>query len=622
MLSALPAAAQQVTLSLGSIEHEAFTARGIEVLLDVLNPGRADVSIATLVTGKARFEHLKLQCTQFHLDESHVSCRQGTLRRGDRQPLTFDVDYGFAKRRLQLAMRGGDVVAWAALVEGLERWHPAGRFELTLDADARAARFDLKLRDASFHTDDYSAAGEHIAATLAATARKHGRDWQWQATLHWPEGEGFWSPWYRRAGMRLEGNGVLTPEAMTVDLARLTLDGLGSLTAGLTWDRAQAKVSRWGFVTEPLVLSAAVKEWLQPMLDARALPGIAVTGGSTRYAAEWSDGVLQSFYAGIENADLKESTGRLALTGVNASIPWERNGETQAQISVTGGMLDDFPLGGFAIPARLHGFDISVPRLDIPFLDGRIHIDDLRAERPGDAWTGRFSGSIDGVSMPRMSGAIGLPAMAGKFSMHIPNATYADHVLNLEGDTSIEVFGGRVNIRRLQLLEPLSKTSRFVADVEARRLDLGLLTSTFSFGSIVGYLDVDIRNLELQAWKPLAFSAHVASSPGDYRRAISRGALIDISALGGAAGAAAVRAIPAAGLFNTFRYDRIGMGCVLKDGVCQMEGLYPEGDGYVLVEGSGIPAVKVMGYNRRIDWDLLVSRLKAVIAGKSKAVIE
>jgi hypothetical protein len=263
-----------------------------------------------------------------------------------------------------------------------------------------------------------------------------------------------------------------------------------------------------------------------------------------------------------------------------------------------------------------------VPQLTIPFLDGRIRIDDFHAARPGDAWTGYFSGGIDGVSMPRLTGAIGLPSMAGTVTMRIPAANYVDHVLNLEGDTSIDVFDGRVTIRQLKFIEPLSKTSRLIADVEARRLDLGLLTSTFSFGSIIGKLDADIAGLELQAWKPLAFRGHVASSPGDYRRAISRGALIDISALGGAAGAAAVRAIPAAGLFNTFRYDRIGMGCTLKDGVCHMDGIVAEGDGYVLVEGHGIPAVKVMGYNRDIDWNLLVSRLKAVIAGKTKAVIE
>src|SRR5207248_1380161 len=103
--------------------------------------------------------------------------------------------------------------------------------------------------------------------------------------------------------------------------------------------------------------------------------------------------------------------------------------------------------------------------------------------------------------------------------------------------------------------------------------------------------------------------------------AVSRGALQDISAIGGAVGAAAVRASPA-NFFNTFSYDRIGVGCQLKDKVCTLDGIEPDAGGYVLVKGSGIPSVKVIGYNRKIDWNLLVSRILAVIAGKSKAVIE
>ena len=62
---------------------------------------------------------------------------------------------------------------------------------------------------------------------------------------------------------------------------------------------------------------------------------------------------------------------------------------------------------------------------------------------------------------------------------------------------------------------------------------------------------------------------------------------------------------------------------MLRDGVCQFEGVEPaKGGGYVVVKGTGIPSVQVIGYNRRIDWNLFVSRVRAVVAGKSKAVIE
>jgi hypothetical protein len=625
-LTASPAQAQQVVISLGTLEHPAAKAAGVRVAFDVLHAGQADVSIDELQIGDSRLRNLKLHCGVFQLDERQLSCAEGTVSRGKLTPVTFTLAYRFDSSRLSLTMRDADIAGWAGIATGLQSLdlqslHPVGRFDLSLTADKTQAKFDVAVRKLGFNTADYSIAGEGIAGTISVTAQRVRDNWQWRAIADWSGGEAFWSPWYRRAGVRMKAEGALTPTLLSVDQARLTLDRLGSLTAGLSWDRRTAAVKRWGFVTDPLDLSTAVKEWVQPLLEARSLPSITASG-TTRYAAEWTDGALQSFYAGIENATFKESTGRLLLQGVNASVPWSRQDETAASLSVVDGMLNDFPLGGFNVPVRLHGFDVGIAQVVIPFLDGRIRIDDFQAVRPNDAWTGRFSGSIENVPMPRLTGAMGLPIMAGSLNMRIPSATYADHVLGLDGDMSIEVFNGRIMVRHLKLIDPLSSTSRFIADVEARRLDLGLLTSTFSFGSILGHLDADINALELQNWKPLAFRARLFSSPGADKRAISRGALIDISSLGGAAGAAAVRAIPAAGFFNTFSYDRIGLGCVLKDNVCHLDGIAPEGDGYVLVQGSGIPAVKVMGYNRSIDWNLLVSRIKAVIAGNTKAVIE
>jgi hypothetical protein len=41
-----------------------------------------------------------------------------------------------------------------------------------------------------------------------------------------------------------------------------------------------------------------------------------------------------------------------------------------------------------------------------------------------------------------------------------------------------------------------------------------------------------------------------------------------------------------------------------------------------MVKGGGLPALNVMGYNRRVGWDELVSRLRAIAAGNSRPVIK
>ena len=223
--------------------------------------------------------------------------------------------------------------------------------------------------------------------------------------------------------------------------------------------------------------------------------------------------------------------------------------------------------------------------------------------------------------MPKVTAALKLPPMAGALTARIPGATYAEGMLTLDGALVMQVFDGTITAYSLKIIDFLRPTQRLQADVAARDLDLGQRTRAFAFGTIEGRFDADLGGLEMQGWKPLRFDARVASSAGDYPRTISRGALKDISALGGAAGAAAVQASPA-GYAASFGYQRIGFGCALRGNLCTFDGIAPEGDGYVLVEGSGIPSVRVIGYNRHVDWNLLVSRLQAVIAGRAQAVIE
>src|SRR3546814_9085961 len=89
--------------------------------------------------------------------------------------------------------------------------------------------------------------------------------------------------------------------------------------------------------------------------------------------------------------------------------------------------------------------------------------------------------------------------------------------------------------------DPLGIGPRMSADMQMRNLDLGALTRTFSFGNIEGKLDGDVNNLQLVNWQPTHFDDEVRDRPGRYPSKISQRAVENISALGGAGAAAAIK---------------------------------------------------------------------------------
>ncbi len=632
-LAALPCGAAQITLSLGSIQHEAFEAEGVVVAFDAARRGEADIRLGRLKVAGTEYRELKLHCSGFYFDGRRLDCPNGALQRLDergrnRPALPFSLAWRAADGFLDFSMRDVDAVALSPLVKRLRGWRPQGKFDFAIAAAGGQARLDLAVRDLDFASRDGDIAGKGIAFTLNAAAERVGAGWHWHARLDWPQGELYRAPWRRLAGVRMEAEGGLSNAALDVALARLDVAGLGGVTASLRWDRERGEATDGGFVTDRIDLAGAMRDWLQPWLTSLGFPEWQASGHA-RIAAEWKARELHRFYAGLEEATLADSTGHVELNGVLARIPWEEGTPTEAEIGVAAGRLGDLPLGGFAFPVRIADNEASIRDIAAPMLDGRFLIDRLRLVKSQSGWHGEFEGGIEGVSMPKLSQALRMPAMAGSLTARIPRIAYEQGVLYLDGALGIEVFDGGIIVHQLRLIDPFGKDRRFLAEVTARNLDLGMLTRTFAFGAIEGRFDADLHDLEMQGWKPVRFDARIASSEGDYPRSLSIGALKDITALGEDAPPQALARVPERSGFS-FGYSRIGFGCKLRDGVCLLDGVEREGDdqrkspgdGVVLMRGSGMPSVSIIGYNRHIDWEALVARIREVIAGRPGVVIE
>jgi hypothetical protein len=176
-----------------------------------------------------------------------------------------------------------------------------------------------------------------------------------------------------------------------------------------------------------------------------------------------------------------------------------------------------------------------------------------------------------------------------------------------------------VTVRNVALQDPLGLAPRMQADIRMRNLDLDLLTRTYSFGAMTGRLDGDVNGLVLSRWKPVQFDAAFYSSPGDYPKKISQRAVENISSLGGAGATAAIQR-SFLRFFKEFRYAKIGLSCRLRQDVCAMDGIEPTPTGYVIVKGSGVPSITVLGYNRSVGWGELLQRIQRVTQGNKPVI--
>lgn len=354
-----------------------------------------------------------------------------------------------------------------------------------------------------------------------------------------------------------------------------------------------------------------------------------------RYGAAWLDtlGLHQVKMSGAlsGNLDLRQdgprgfaftadhlvmatADGRLAIDDLNGGLDWSAQADRPTtSLGWRELRLYRLPFGPAKAQWRSQGGTLGLTQpLAVALLGGTVQVGQLDW-RPAAARGQRLETSlaVTGVDMAAFSQAMGWPQFPGTLGGAIPSLRWVDDTVELAGGLSVNVFNGFADITQLALTQPFGPSPVLAADVGFRQLDLGAVTSVFDFGSITGPLHGSIDNLRLVDWQPVAFEAHLLADEGGR---ISQRAVNNLTAVGGGGIAAGLQGAVLK-LFKTFGYARIGLDCTLVGTVCHMSGLENTGDGYTIVDGSGLPHLQVIGHQHEVDWPTLVSRLKAATEG-------
>jgi hypothetical protein len=392
---------------------------------------------------------------------------------------------------------------------------------------------------------------------------------------------------------------VNDPDALQLDGA-LAFGAKGNLDK-LRFERFQAR------------FPAAYERYGSAWLDTMGLHDVRMTGalgGSLDLRADGPHG----FAFNADHLALATADGRLAVDDLNGGLDWSAQADRPATtLGWRGLQLYRLPFGPAQAQWRSQDGTLALAQpLAMALLGGTVRVGQLDW-RPAAAKGQRLETSlaVTGVDMASFSKAMGWPQFPGTLGGAIPSLRWVDDTVELAGGLSVNVFNGFVDITQLALAQPLGPSPVLAADVSLRQLDLAAVTSVFDFGSITGPLRGSIDNLRLVDWKPVAFDAHLIADQGGR---ISQRAVNNLTSVGGGGIAAGLQGAVLK-LFKTFGYKRIGLNCTLVGTVCHMSGLEDTGDGYTIVDGSGLPHLEVIGHQHEVDWPTLVNRLKAATEG-------
>lgn len=348
--------------------------------------------------------------------------------------------------------------------------------------------------------------------------------------------------------------------------------------------------------------------------------------GAMSAQLQMQGGELVRATADLREVSVIDAQQRFRFDGLNGTPVFSASAAVDSDLRWRGGEVHGLAFGAASLPLDSANGGIGLREaVTVPMLGGGLRFEDINLRPPAGerGMEFDFGLTVEGLDVGQLAKALDWPAFQGRLDGRIPKARYANDRLDFDGNLVTHMFDGTVQVSGLAMERPFGTAPTLSADIEMDDMNLQSLTEVFGFGEITGALDGSIRNLRLVDWKAEGFDADLHTDPNwKGRRRISQRAVQDLSSVGGAGGLGDSLQAQALKLFDDFGYRQIGIRCRLAEEVCDMDGLRSAGNGFIIVEGSGLPRLTVVGFNHRVDWPTLVERLVAVTQGESKPVIE
>ncbi|MFM9836446.1 MAG: hypothetical protein ACKVOA_10135 [Methylophilaceae bacterium] len=480
---------------------------------------------------------------------------------------------------------------------------------------------DIVFNGASFTDEAGLHAGERLVGNVKLAAKKSNDLWHWNGLISWTQGEVFWQPYYfGKAGNTFEINGTFKQPQLFIENASLLVNEVGKMTASAQINTQTKTLEDVKVSAQDVDFSGLYSVILKPALEKSAFGNLEVSG-KANWRFEVKNLQPTSFELNLKDANIQDKNNKFAFSHVNAHIPWSYDDPENITLAYESGYLLNLPLGETNLKAEVNRYSVTSEQLTLPILDGAFNFQDVSAAWLGENWVWHLRMDLKPITMNEFSKALGWPEMKGKIDGKIPLVTYANKQMMMDGAMQFNAFKGSVSMNKLRIDDPLGVVPRMYADFDMRNIDLGEITRTFNFGAIEGKLEGKVTDLQLENWKPVHMDARIQTMDGDHVKKISQRAVENITALGGEGTAAALQRTFLR-FFKEFNYEKIGLSCKLREDICEMSGVESTPTGFIIVKGSGVPAVTVNGYTKYVSLNDLLGRMKRITDSNTKAIVK
>jgi len=286
------------------------------------------------------------------------------------------------------------------------------------------------------------------------------------------------------------------------------------------------------------------------------------------------------------------------------------------KVRLAGQELGPLEIPAVLVPNRLYlGGAVESPLFGAKLTLRRIQVDEPMS--PG--FRLNMAARLEGLDLARVAGKNLL--LEGRLEGILDPVIIGRDRMTAAGNFTGDLFGGRLDIRRVSVELPFSAGREIGADVTLDRIDLERFSAALGVGRITGRLSGSMEGLRVAYGQPVAFDLKMASVPTKgVSQSVSLKAVNSISLVSTGSALSGLGISLMTKFFRDFPYEKIGFECGLKNDVFTVRGLIHEDGVEYLVKRRFFAGIDVVNRNpdNRIGFSDMLERAKRATGERSE----